>query len=344
MITFVLSTDVLGSTRFTFSPLAEATLSLRLLGCPRPTHIHGPWLRQARSRLDGVDLSLLLAVTPPGKWLVTGLLPTSTGPQVTIEDQLQDLTHLAPDELRRDLEEIWDDLPTRRPRRVQELIDAGPRGPGLLAEALWDYWDAAIEPFWSRICAVLEDDVSHRVAAQMTGGIYGLLENLHPEVSLDGNLLNINKPHHKTATYHAHEMDLTPSIFAWPGLVLQDGERDRFGLVYAARGVARVWEGLNVSDHGDENPLASLLGRTRAAILEMTQVPMSTTQIARELGQSPGSVNQHLSVLRGSALVVTRRSGRSVLYRQTPLAQSMIAAQQVARQGSVRALPPSGTP
>ena len=46
MITYVLSTDVLGSTRFTFSPLAEVTLSLRLLGSPHPTHIHGPWLRR----------------------------------------------------------------------------------------------------------------------------------------------------------------------------------------------------------------------------------------------------------------------------------------------------------
>jgi len=70
-------------------------------------------------------------------------------------------------------------------------------------------------------------------------------------------------------------------------------------------------------------------------------VPLSTTQIAHELGQSPGSVNQHLSVLRGSGLVVSRRSGRSVLYRQTPLAQSMIAAQQVARHGTLGTLPPT---
>ena len=65
MITYVLSTDVLGNTRFSFSPLAEATLSLRLLGCPHPTHIHAPWLRQVRNRLEGVDLELLLAVLRP---------------------------------------------------------------------------------------------------------------------------------------------------------------------------------------------------------------------------------------------------------------------------------------
>ena len=100
MITYILSTDVLGSTRFTFSPLAEVTLSLRLLGSPQPTHIHGPWLRQARQRIDGVDLSLLLAVAPPGKWVVSCLVPPSPGPQVTIEEQLRALTRVSPDELR----------------------------------------------------------------------------------------------------------------------------------------------------------------------------------------------------------------------------------------------------
>ncbi len=338
MITYVLSTDVLGSTRFTFSPLTEVTMSLRLLGCPNPSHIHGPWLREARGRLDGLDMPLLLAVTPPGKWVVSCLVPASPGPQVTIEEQLRGLTQVSPEELRSDLEEVWGEQPSP-PRRVQELIAAGPRGPGLLAEALWDYWDAVIDPFWTRMCAVLEDDVSYRVAAQMTGGLYALLEDLHPEVSLEGNLLRVDKPQHKSSTYEGHAMTLTPSVFAWPGLLLDDGHGERFGLTYAARGVARVWEGLNVMDRSDDDPLAALLGRTRAAILELTTVPLSTTQIARQLGQSPGSVNQHLSVLRGSGLVVSRRSGRSVLYRQTPLAQSMIAAQQVARRGAGGGLP-----
>ncbi len=56
-------------------------------------------------------------------------------------------------------------------------------------------------------------------------------------------------------------------------------------------------------------------------------MPLSTTQFARELGQSPASVNEHLSVLRDSGLVTSRRSGRSVLYRQTPLAEYVVNAQ-----------------
>jgi DNA-binding transcriptional ArsR family regulator len=89
-----------------------------------------------------------------------------------------------------------------------------------------------------------------------------------------------------------------------------------------------VWEGHNVQKAIDPEPLATLLGRTRAAILLRTSVPMSTTRIARELGQSPGTVNEHLAVLRNAGLVTSGRSGRSILYRQTPLAQYVVRPQQ----------------
>jgi DNA-binding transcriptional ArsR family regulator len=78
----------------------------------------------------------------------------------------------------------------------------------------------------------------------------------------------------------------------------------------------------------DAESLAALLGRARAAFLRRTSVPMSTTQLARELRQSPASVNEHLAVLRNAGLLTSRRSGRSVLYRQTPLAEYVVSVQQ----------------
>jgi DNA-binding transcriptional ArsR family regulator len=324
VITFVLSPDVLGRTRFCFSPLAEATSSLRLLGLPRPAHPHRPWLRQARSRLDGVDLELLLSVVPPGPHIASCLVPTGQVPQPSLDDQLAALAAVTTDELERDLREAWSGRTP--PRRVVGLLASGPRAAARLADALWDYWNAVIQPHWSRMCAVLEDDVSHRMAALVETGFYALLRDLHPEIDVEGNLLHVGKPHFD-GEYEASEMILTPSVFTWPDLILQDGQSGCFGLTYAARGVARVWEGLDLPDPKTVEPLATLLGRTRAAILRHTGVPMSTTRIARELGQSPASVNEHLSVLRNAGLVTSRRSGRSVLYRQTPLAEHFLRAQ-----------------
>lgn len=331
MIVFDLGADTLGNTRFAFSPLAEATLSLRLLGQPRPMHIHAPWIRQARTALEGVDLELLQAVVPAGPWIASFLVTPTRTTQPAIEEQLAELSHLDPAVLAADLGQVWSSRPA--PRRVQELIAAGARGPGQLAETLWDYWDAALRPFWTRMCAVLEDDVSYRVAGLVQGGLYDLLGELHPEITVQGDQVLIDKPHHAGCVRTASEMTLTPAIFGWPGLVLEDGEMGRFGLTYPARGAARVWETPSDDARAGDH-LGRLLGRTRSAILHSTEIPRSTTQIAGELGQSPASVNAHLAVLRDNGLVTSRRSGRSVLYRQTPLAATIIGTQRSADESA----------
>jgi DNA-binding transcriptional ArsR family regulator len=174
------------------------------------------------------------------------------------------------------------------------------------------------------MCGVLEDDVSYRATRSLSGGLFELLADIHPEVSLSGSVLMIDKPHHASATYSGTELTLTPSVFVWPQLVVSHSRPNAFELTYAARGVGRVWEGLH-REKSEDSPLAALLGRTRSAILTRLTIPMSTTQLARELGQSPGSVSQHLSILRDSGMLVSWRSGRSVLYRRTPLAESIIA-------------------
>jgi DNA-binding transcriptional ArsR family regulator len=57
-------------------------------------------------------------------------------------------------------------------------------------------------------------------------------------------------------------------------------------------------------------------------------VPMTTTQVARDLHQSPSTVSEHLTVLRGNGLLISWRAGRGVLYRRTPLASSLMAASE----------------
>lgn len=348
MITFVLSPDVLGQTRFSFSPLTETTLSLRVLGQPRPSHLHSAWLRQARGRLDGVDLELLQSVVPPGRYIASCLVPPGRVLQPSLEDQLTELTDLAVESLESDLQEAWSGRTV--PRRAASLLKSGPRATAYLAEALRDYWDAVIQPYWPRMCAVLEDDVSHRMNGLVDDGYYSLFRDLHPEISVEGDRMFVDKPHFADTLHHASGMTLTPSVFAWPDLILQDGAAGQFGLTYAARGIARVWEGHAVPAVADAESLAALLGRARAAILRRTSVPMSTTQLARELRQSPAAVSEHLTVLRNAGLLTSRRSGRSVLYRQTPLAEYVIAAQQdtggvlpAAPGAAVMASPVAGT-
>ncbi|MGH3461416.1 MAG: ArsR/SmtB family transcription factor [Kribbellaceae bacterium] len=92
-----------------------------------------------------------------------------------------------------------------------------------------------------------------------------------------------------------------------------------------------MWEGLSSVESAERaesegDALGALVGRARAAILARLDVPMTTTALARELGQSAGTVSTHLSILRACGLLTSWRAGRSVLYRRTPLAASVLAA------------------
>ena len=336
MIEFQLTASVLGNTRFAFSPLAEVGASLRLLAQPRPAHPHSPWLRQVRPLLDDVDMELLLAFVPQSRWAPDFLYPRATGPETSLQAQLEALAAVATEALEEDLAKVWEGRPL--PRRVVSLLAAGSRAPGLIAEAIDTYWQVAISPWWPRMCGVLEDDVSHRAAMSLRDGLFGLLSDLHPEVTLaeDRRAVRIDKPRFTDASYRGAALTLVPSVFVWPRLVVSHSEPDAFELTYAARGVGRVWEGMETSrPEGDR--LAALLGRSRATILTLVHIPMSTTQIARSVGQSAGSVNQHLSVLRESGMVTSWRSGRSVLYRQTALGGSLVAVNR-AGEPAVRAV------
>ncbi|WP_408607111.1 ArsR/SmtB family transcription factor [Actinokineospora bangkokensis] len=92
-------------------------------------------------------------------------------------------------------------------------------------------------------------------------------------------------------------------------------------LIYPARGASALWE---TSRGHDPAALAELLGRSRARLLVTLEVPASTTHLARELGLAVGAVGDHLAVLRRAGLLDRARSGRSVLYRRTPLGDALV--------------------
>jgi DNA-binding transcriptional ArsR family regulator len=194
-----------------------------------------------------------------------------------------------------------------------------------VADAFWQYWSIAIDPCWSDIRAVLDEDVAYRAATLTKAGVEGLFESLHEKVTLDSDALRLDTPHRSDRRLSGRGLLLVPSVFAWPYVIFDVRSEHPSSLTYPARGVGNLWTN-RTPPPADEDALAALLGRSRAAILANLGVPRSTTALAVKVGQSPPAVSQHLTVLRRSGLVVSWRSGRSMLSRRTPLGTSVIEA------------------
>jgi DNA-binding transcriptional ArsR family regulator len=321
MIEFRLSVAALGNTRFGYSPLAEVASSVRVLGLPGNGGVLEPWRREIAGSVQTVDLELLRAVVPRAPLAPDFMFAWSTDPATTIDEQVEELAAQPLDVLRSEIETVW---PRGLPPTLVRLF-ADPGGARRLADVVWDYWQAAIAPYWSRMRAVIDDDVAYRASRVLRDGLFDLLTDLHPQVSLEGRRLLVDKPHLGDVSYGESDLTLIPSVFVWPHLLVGQNREGLFDLNYPARGIGRVWEGLAPAEPASD-ALATLVGRTRARILRELTVPATTTQLARRLGQSPGTVNTHLGVLRDAGLLTSRRSGRNVYYRGTNLAASILAA------------------
>ncbi|WCD91099.1 hypothetical protein KPP03845_200060 (plasmid) [Streptomyces xanthophaeus] len=70
--------------------------------------------------------------------------------------------------------------------------------------------------------------------------------------------------------------------------------------------------------------LESLLGRTRAAALQVTAEGCTTSELARRLNVTAAAASQHASVLRNTDLITTSRRGGSVLHLITPLGLALL--------------------
>jgi DNA-binding transcriptional ArsR family regulator len=322
MIQLRLSPGDLERLRFAYSPLAEVAESLYVLHCGQVPMLHRGWFDQTRARLRRVDTQLLRALVPaPRPHVASFLLSGAREPSTSIDVQLAAVARCSMARLQADLEVVWrGEVPPEAKQALQH--GGGPR----IAEALHEYWQLAIKPFWPQIRAVLDADVAYRAIRLARGGIEALLTDLHPELELAQHAITVQS----SAAGSVHDLRgagllLVPCVFAWPHVMVDIDAGNPASITYAPRGIGELWPQNSPAMRSDDE-LADLLGRTRAAVLRAVALPRSTSDLAAELGQSMPAISAQLTVLRHAGLVSSWRAGRRVLYQLTPLARSVLAA------------------
>lgn len=190
-----------------------------------------------------------------------------------------------------------------------------------------EYWKRTHAEHWPRLRSLLEHDVLYRSRQIADGGTARLFCDLDPSVSWSEGVLRIEcgeSEFESDLNLDERGLLLVPSVFVWPKVTMLTLEPWQPTLAYPARGIGMLWSPEDASAPPDA--LERLLGRTRATLLTALDSPRSTTELAGELGLTPGGVSQHLGVLRDAGLVCGRRVARSVLYLRSAEGDSLVEA------------------
>jgi DNA-binding transcriptional ArsR family regulator len=243
------------------------------------------------------------------------LTPPPETPFPEFEEELEQVARTQPEQIRKELDHMISSLGGApvSDLTMQILDDPAPFLPRLI-EQMRDYWKLGIEPHWPRIRQLHEADVTYRARQLALGGAELLFADLHPMLEWQDGTLVLNKNFDDKVDPGGRGLILIPAVFDWPGVaVLIEGEQPV--LSYSPRGIATLWDDAPPERTG---AMDELIGGTRADLLRVLEVPMTTGELARRLHLTSAAVSQQLGLLRRAGVVEARRQGREVYSELTP--------------------------
>lgn len=313
MVAIALPPDAATRIRFAVSCLWEVLGSLRVLHDRGVPAVHRQWV-PGRQR-PGPDSLLARLIPPSGGYAPDFLTPAPSGLTADLATELSVLRATDPAVVRAHL----DLMPGPPP---DELYRDPASGLARLCDEIAGHWARTIAPDWPRMHALLDADVRRRAHRLATDGAAAVLNDLHERVEWRAGTLLVDQRHCTAPDVpDGSGLVLIPSVFAWPSVLTVSG----WGtpqLAYPAAGVATLGE----TPSPAPDALGALLGAGRARILSELTSPLSTTELARRTGITPGGVSQHLRILRASGLIATHRAGRLLLNSRTPAAETLLGA------------------
>lgn len=326
MISYATTPIDVSRLRFAFAPLGEAVASLRMMRSEVRRRAHLPWLRQVEPKVRAADLRPLRALVPPTGYVPDFLTPGDSLGSGDLDTDLAAVRETRPERLVAEVSWMMDDagVPPGWHKATAPvhrwMVEHPERAVQVVADQLAVYCELALRPYWSRIRSSMQADVHHRMRVMEKSGADAVLSSLSRHIVWRDECLTVRSNYDFTARLDGRGMVLVPSVFCGPE-VLTMLPPDQSMVVYPQPDAAQLW---SPGDGSASNPLAALIGQVRAEILETLHQPRSTTDLAAEIGVTPGAVSQHLTVLRRAGLVSNERAGRRVLYVRTAGGESLV--------------------
>ena len=338
MITYVLTLDDALRCRFTISPVSEVVHLARAMARPLVFRegAHVAWLKRQRAAVAELqrehDLRPLLTALGSGSYYPDFFTPSQRRPVADVRDEFAAMRATGAADARRQIDFCLAQLDTVDRDVERQLRNRA--ALGRLVDLLEVVWGRLVAPEWPRLQDILERDVLYRSRELARGGFASFVADLTPLITLNEQRLMVQAKTEATRVLDGQGLTLQPSAFIWPfaGTMVCPGHPAT--LIYPSRGVASLfWE-----PNDEHAALASLIGPTRAQILQELELPSHTLGLARRFDRSPGNIADHLKVLLRTGLVTRARSGRQVTYSRTPLGDALVAGKRPGSAGGSDAL------
>ncbi|MBB4888040.1 ArsR/SmtB family transcription factor [Streptomyces netropsis] len=307
-------------------PLAETILSLPVLQTDRlgGAALAGWRERTRRSLRPGMRPLLDLAPAGAGEYVPEAFTHATTA---TLAGSLDHTWSLPRRQWAADFH-ATERLRPRVPRWIHELHRGERKWSNLLHRTLHDYHAVAVAPYWAQLLAAAHTDRTQRALTAADAGVGALLATLHPEIRWASPVLSVPCDTTADVWLEGRGLLLVPTFF-WPKpLALLDNAEPERPLVLRyplARDLATyrsVWAA--AAPAGPDGALASLVGTTRARVLQAVATPASTTELARRTHTSPATASHHTTVLRTAGLLTTERDGTGVRHALTPMGRALL--------------------
>jgi DNA-binding transcriptional ArsR family regulator len=310
------------ASRFAISPLVETMHAQWVLAGRARAGVHAEWAGRWRATYQELvrehpALRAAAAISGnTGAANVDFVAPPPTAVDVAFEDELAAMRETPLEQAHAEIARV---LASRPPVAawVRELL-LGPQVVRRLADAYQALWTEILSHDWPRFRAILQRDVAQRAGRLAAYGWEAALQDFSPRVHWrrDGRIEVELRSAGGPLRLGGRGLLFLPSAFM-SGIAVYLEEAWPYAMIYPARGIA-------AAPPPPDADLSLLIGRSRARILAELAEPATTTQLAALLGQSVGTIGEHVAALRRTGLITGTRTGRGVLYARTPLGDALI--------------------
>ncbi|RSM72964.1 ArsR family transcriptional regulator [Amycolatopsis sp. WAC 01375] len=298
------------------APLMELALALMTLQRDDNCHVFGGWRRRTIRNLPTRAEPLLQLLSP------TGIGPLFLDPpSAGLDDGLSQVLATDRAVVEAELRRI---CATDRPQTawIRQLAAQDRHAWHILKHAIVEAHRHVLAAEWPRLQVAFHAESAWRTHFLARNGLERTLTSLSAGLRWRDMSLEIDSPDvDREVTLCGEGVVLLPSLL-WAGRVL--AARQPAGpalIIYPALTPLPLHDAETVGD-----PLAALLGSTRADTLRVLTKPHTTTELAHALHVSVSAASVQARTLRDARLITTHRDGKAVLHWCTPLGVSLIAA------------------